>query len=38
VYGQLAGAHYGFSGIPEEWRAVLHHGDEIGELARRLMP
>jgi ADP-ribosyl-[dinitrogen reductase] hydrolase len=38
VYGQLAGAHYGVSGISEEWRAVLHDGDQIAAVARRLFP
>ena len=38
VYGQLAGAHYGLSGIPEEWRAVLPDGDQIADVARRLFP
>jgi ADP-ribosyl-[dinitrogen reductase] hydrolase len=33
VYGQLAGAFYGVSAIPAAWRARLHRGDAILELA-----
>lgn len=33
VYGQLAGAHYGLSGIPDEWRNQLHALDTIFEIA-----
>ena len=33
VYGQLAGAHYGASGIPPQWRATLAMRDTIEELA-----
>lgn len=31
IYGQIAGAYYGASGIPEEWkrRCSLHHLIEI---------
>jgi ADP-ribosyl-[dinitrogen reductase] hydrolase len=29
VYGQLAGAHYGVEGIPEEWRGKLALRDTI---------
>lgn len=29
VTGQLAGRIYGYAGIPEEWRAVLHDHDKI---------
>ncbi|MHC4958561.1 MAG: ADP-ribosylglycohydrolase family protein [Planctomycetota bacterium] len=36
VYGQIAGAHYGASGIPEEWRAKIHRRVDIEGLARRL--
>jgi ADP-ribosyl-[dinitrogen reductase] hydrolase len=36
VYGQLAGAHYGESGIPEEWRAAIALPDAIATLADRL--
>jgi ADP-ribosylglycohydrolase len=36
VYGQLAGAFYGYDGIPAKWRAVVaRHGDIIS-LADRL--
>jgi ADP-ribosylglycohydrolase len=36
VYGQLAGAHYGASRIPLEWRKQLAHGDAIERFAMRL--
>lgn len=33
VYGQLAGAYYGYSDIPQEWRNKLHMHDEIHQMA-----
>jgi ADP-ribosyl-[dinitrogen reductase] hydrolase len=36
VYGQLAGAYYGASGIPAPWRTALARHDEIMALAERL--
>ncbi len=36
VYGQLAGAYYGESGIPESWRIELALRDRIEALAVRL--
>lgn len=36
VYGQLAGAYYGESGIPPRWLEVLHRRDEIGQMAEKL--
>jgi len=36
VAGQLAGALYGASGIPEAWRQKVAWSDKIQELARRL--
>ena len=33
VYGQLAGAHYGESGIPEKWRAKLKFREKIENFA-----
>lgn len=36
VYGQIAGAYYGFSGIPEEWRGLIAHREMIIELADAL--
>lgn len=36
VYGQLAGAFYGYRGIPARWRAVLAQTDTIVGLADRL--
>jgi ADP-ribosyl-[dinitrogen reductase] hydrolase len=37
IVGQLAGAFYGRSGIPAKWRATLHRGDEIEQMALTLM-
>jgi ADP-ribosyl-[dinitrogen reductase] hydrolase len=37
VAGQLAGALYGASGIPEVWRQRVAWSDQIQELARRLL-
>ena len=37
VFGQLAGAFYGERGIPSTWRAKITLGEEIGELADRLL-
>ncbi len=37
VYGQLAGAFYGFEAIPQSWRTKLAHKDLISELAIKLM-
>jgi len=37
VYGQLAGAYYGRSGIPEPWLQQLAWRDRIEDLAMRLM-
>ncbi|MFL5340701.1 MAG: ADP-ribosylglycohydrolase family protein [Gemmataceae bacterium] len=37
VYGQLAGAFYGESGIPEEWRAKLAMRELIEEQAAQLL-
>jgi ADP-ribosylglycohydrolase len=37
VYGQLAGAYYAYSGIPESWRAKLRHHDMISDYAIELM-
>jgi ADP-ribosylglycohydrolase len=36
VYGQIAGAYYQASGIPEDWRQRVARGDEIRQLALRL--
>ena len=36
VYGQLAGAYYGESGIPAAWRGVLAKNDLITSLADKL--
>jgi len=37
IYGQLAGAFYGASGIPAEWLTVLAWRDRITALADRLL-
>jgi ADP-ribosylglycohydrolase len=37
VYGQIAGAYYGYSGIPQEWRERLVMGDRIVDLGERLI-
>jgi ADP-ribosylglycohydrolase len=37
VYGQLAGAYYGYSCIPESWRAKLRHNNKISDYAIELM-
>jgi ADP-ribosyl-[dinitrogen reductase] hydrolase len=36
VYGQLAGAFYGETGIPEAWRSKLAARETISEIAVRL--
>ena len=36
VYGQLAGAYWGASGIPEEWRRRIARRDDIEAIANRL--
>lgn len=36
VYGQIAGAYYGMSGISEHWRAKLYDGERIESLAEKL--
>ena len=33
ICGQLAGAHYGYSGIPEAWRSKLVMHDELAAMA-----
>jgi len=38
VYGQLAGAFYGFEAIPAPWRSQLAKRELISELAIKLMP
>lgn len=37
VYGQLAGAYYGVSAIPQEWRNLLSGREIIVSLAERLL-
>jgi ADP-ribosylglycohydrolase len=36
VYGQIAGAFYGYDGIPEEWRSKIAHRDIIESFADQL--
>ncbi len=38
VYGQIAGAYYGYSGIPTGWRNRIAQHDMIVDFAKRLMP
>lgn len=37
IYGQLAGAYYGYKTIPETWRKDLLREEEIKELAKKLL-
>lgn len=37
IAGQLAGAHYGESGIPSEWVARVYDGSMIGVMAEKLL-
>ena len=37
VYGQLAGAYYGFAAIPETWRFRLKHREMLSDFATKLM-
>lgn len=36
VYGQIAGAYYGYGEIPQEWRQTIANGAVIDRLARRV--
>jgi ADP-ribosyl-[dinitrogen reductase] hydrolase len=36
IVGQVAGAYYGLDGIPRTWRACLHMGDAIEQVAHKL--
>ena len=36
IYGQLAGAYYGFESIPKEWRDDVYLSEEIIDIADRL--
>lgn len=36
IYGQLAGAFYGYEAIPEEWRSELYDEADIAEMAIEL--
>lgn len=36
-YGQLAGAHYGYEAIPEEWRKGVYLANELVEVAGDLL-
>ena len=36
IYGQIAGAHYGATGIPAGWRAKLSMTDDISQMADSL--
>ena len=37
IYGQLAGAYYGYDAIPKEWRDNVYDADEIVKLADSLL-
>ena len=37
VYGQLAGAYYGYEKIPKEWREEIYKADELVEIADKLL-
>jgi ADP-ribosyl-[dinitrogen reductase] hydrolase len=37
IYGQLAGAYYGYDSIPEIWQNDLYKRDEIKQLAGKLL-
>lgn len=37
ICGQFAGAYYGIDAIPQRWRSVLAHGDEIESIALTLV-
>ena len=37
VYGQLAGAYYGYDSIPKHWRMKLKYRDLISDYALKLM-
>lgn len=37
IYGQLAGAYYGYETIPEEWRKEVYLSDELVEIADKLL-
>ena len=37
IYGQLAGAYYGYEKIPEEWRKNVFQADELVEIADKLL-
>lgn len=37
IYGQLAGAHYGYEAIPKEWRDGVYLADELVEIADQLL-
>lgn len=37
IYGQLAGAYYGYNAIPKEWREQVFKADELVEIADKLL-
>ena len=37
IYGQLAGAYYGFEAIPSEWRQEVYLADELIGIADKLV-
>ena len=36
VYGQIAGAFYGYGAIPREWKAIIAHRELIASSADQL--
>ncbi|MEM7036644.1 MAG: ADP-ribosylglycohydrolase family protein [Bacteroidota bacterium] len=36
IFGQLAGAYYGLSGLPADWRIKVHMAKEITDMATKL--
>jgi ADP-ribosyl-[dinitrogen reductase] hydrolase len=36
IVGQIAGAYYGWSGIPTQWRERVVWGEKIAETGKRL--
>ena len=37
IFGQLAGAHYGYKAIPEKWRDLMAMKDKINDMAIKLL-
>ena len=37
IYGQLAGAYYGYSGIPKEWSNIITFGKNIEDMSLKIL-